>query len=136
MNYSNNQFEITKHRGSPTLVFLWWGILGGCEGLAGERPCGGMILIKLQSKSVGTRFHMSVLMWVYSVFLGSLLEGVPLEDCFWMKLYSCITFSVKLLIKSRCRFCLVYFKISKFKFLHIVFNFYLYYFIFVFTENK
>ena len=42
--------EAALHRCS--CIWVFW---GGCRGLAGEHPCGGMISIELHSNSVGIR---------------------------------------------------------------------------------
>ena len=52
MNYSNNQFEIRKHRGGPYRGDLVMRCSGGCGELNGECSCGGMISIELHSNSV------------------------------------------------------------------------------------
>ena len=95
LNYSNNQFEIRKHRSSPTKVFFWSSVLGG---FAGERPCRGAISIKLHSNFVRIALPHGC-----SPLSFLRLSGTLLDDCFWMQLYSCITFSVNFLIKSRCK---------------------------------
>ena len=56
---------------------------GGCGELNGECSCGGMISIEVHSNSVEiTLPHGVLLLWVCCVFLGRLLAGVPLDDCF------------------------------------------------------
>ena len=95
-----------ENRGSPAEVFLWWGILGGCRGFgeAGEYSCIGMVLIELHSNSVGIMLLHGYSLVGLLCFSWGHLVGARLDNCFWMKLYSCITFSVKLLIKSWCKY--------------------------------
>ena len=76
---------------------------GRCGGLAGKRLCGSMISIELHRNSVGITLPHGCSPVGLLRLSGRLLAGALLDDCLGMKLYSCITFSVKLLIKSRCK---------------------------------
>ena len=69
---TNNKYVV--HRSSPSEVFLRKGVLKICSKFTGEHPCGSVISIKLQNRT---------LTWVFSFKFATYFQNIFSQEHLW-----------------------------------------------------